>query len=280
MGVLILQTVRQTIDMSITEKSEKMLKKLFALCKKAGKIILSKDSTLDIDEKLNNKDVVTQYDKAVQSYLERRLLKMYPEIRFLGEEGDGFGKVDPYSGEIFIIDPIDGTNNFVHSTNFSAISIAYVKDGDTVLGLVYNPYSNEFFYAVKGVGAFLNGKKISMPDLPLSSGLVGLGTAVYYDELVPKTKRAISDVLDAAIDIRRLGSAALEMCYLAAGKLVGFFEMRLAPWDYAATMLIIKEAGGIVTDIDGKELSFTEKSSVVAGTKSAYPELIEILRKT
>jgi len=260
-------------------KCKKMLKYLFKLTKKAGKIMILAKNALNIDQKLNSRDLVTEYDKKVQEYIESNLSKTYPEVHYLAEEGDDFGKVDVKKGELFIIDPIDGTSNFINFLNLSTISIAYVVDGETILGVVYNPFTDEYFYAIKGEGAYYNGEKIVMQDKSISQGLVGFGTAVYYNELFEKTKNAFCTILDKAMDLRRLGSASIDLCYLATGKFVGFFEFRLAPWDYAAGMLIIKEAGGIITDFNGEELKFDEKCSVLCGCKTAYEELKEILSK-
>ena len=255
---------------------KKMLSFIIKTVKKAGKIVKNANTDLSIDEKSNFKDLVTQYDKAVQDFLEKALSKKYPSIKFLAEEGDDFGKVD-LSGEVFIIDPIDGTSNFINKLKASAISVAYAVDAETVVGVVYNPYNNDLFYAIKDYGAYYNGKKTVVNNRSVKEGLVGFGTAVYYDELLEKTKNTFAKILVNCNDMRRIGAASLDICYVATNKFSAFYECRLAPWDYASAMLILKEAGGIITDFNGKELAFDDKSSVVAGNQKSYDELMKLI---
>lgn len=262
------------------QKAIKIKNHVIKLCKKAGKIILSASGKIGFDEKTSARDVVTEYDKKVQDFLENNLSKKYPEISFLAEESDDLGNVDVSKGEFFIIDPIDGTSNFVYGFKHSAISVAYVKDGNVLAGVVYDPYLKEFFTAVKGNGAYLNGKQIAVNKANLKTGLAGYGTAVYYDELLTQTKNIYCALFDKANDVRRLSAASLDLCYLASGRYCCFFETRLAPWDYAAGILIIQEAGGIITDFDGNALSFNKRCSVVSGNPVAYNELFDIINAT
>lgn len=273
---------RTTVATKIAQKGDymsyysKLLKDIIAVEKKAGKIILSAKN-IERTNKLNVHDIVTQYDKAVQKVIFETLSKKYPHIKVIGEEENLGDKIDPYKGEVFIVDPIDGTSNFINGLNESAISIGYVVDGVPTVGVVYNPYRKELFTAIKGCGAKCNGQSINVNNLELKQGLVGYGTAVYYDELIQKTQKAFCDVLLKANDVRRIGSAALDICALAKGRFCAFYEMRLCPWDYAAGMVILTEAGGVITDIEGNPVSLKEKSSVCAGNNIAYNELKEIL---
>lgn len=255
---------------------KKLLKDIIAIEKKASKIILSAKG-IETTNKLNVHDMVTQYDKAVQKVIFTALSKKYPHIKVIGEEENLGDKIDPYKGEVFIIDPIDGTSNFVNGLNESAISIAYVVDGVPTVGAVYNPYRKELFTAIKGSGAKCNGKSIKVNNLTLKQGIVGFGTSVYYDELIAKTQKSFCDVLLKANDVRRIGSASLDLCALAKGRFCAFYEMRLCPWDYAAGIVILTEAGGIISSIDGSPVSLKEKSSVLAGNSIAYGELKEVL---
>lgn len=258
-------------------KAIKIKKDVVKLCKKAGKIILDAYGKINFDQKTSSRDLVTQYDKKVQEYLESNLSKKYPEINFLAEESDDLGKVDIYHGEFFVIDPIDGTSNFIHNLKHSAISVGYVKDGEVVLGVVYNPYTKDFYSAIKGQGAYLNAENISVNNLSVKNGLVGYGTACYYDDLRQQAKTIHNLVTDNVNDLRRPGTASLDLCYLASGKFCAFYECRLAPWDYCAGMLIIAEAGGKITDFDGKPLSLEKKCPVIAGNPIAYKELFDII---
>lgn len=258
------------------DELNKLLKNISIAVKKAGKIILAARD-FSVENKLNAHDMVTQYDKYVQKVIYSILSKKYPQIKFIGEEENLGQAINAYEGEVFIIDPIDGTFNFINGLNESAISIAYVVDGVPTVGVVYNPYRRELFTAIKGRGAKCNGKKIKVNNLTLSQGIVGFGTAVYYDDLIAKTKKSFCDVLTKVNDLRRIGSAALDICALAKGRFCAFYEMLLCPWDYAAGMVILTEAGGFISDIEGKPLSLNEKSSVVAGNSLTYNELKDIL---
>ena len=143
-----------------------------------------------------------------------------------------------------IVDPIDGTTNFIKDYHTSCISVGIINDGIKAAGVVYNPYLNEMYYAIKGEGAFLNDKRIHVSDEPLSNGIVLFGTSPYYEELNEKSFEMAFDYFKKALDIRRSGSAAIDLCSIAAGRAEVYFELRLSPWDYAAASLILTEAGG------------------------------------
>ena len=230
-----------------------------------------------IDNKLNTRDFVTDYDKRVQNYIFSKLNELYPDAVLVGEESGSLQDYDTLNVNAFIVDPIDGTSNFVNELAHSSVSIAYVEKGVVKAGVVYNPYKEQLYTATIGNGAYLNGKKMHVNDLSLAQGLVGFGTAVYYDELIEETKRIFGEVLVKCNDLRRMGSAAIDLAIVAQGGFAAFFESRLCPWDYAATILFIKEAGGIITDFKGNELPLNKKSSVLAGNKTAYKELFDIL---
>ena len=256
---------------------QKLVAYMCKCAKKASKIILSAKN-LKVDNKTSQRDMVTQYDKAVQDRLYSLLRKKYPQVNFVGEE-NGLGEgVDPYKGEVFIIDPIDGTANFVNDIGASGISIAYLKDGEVLAGCMAHPFRNEVYTATKGGGAFRNGKPISVNDYTLKQGITGFGTSVYYNELIEPTIRIFERALPVCNDLRRIGSAAIDICYLADGRFCAFFESRLAPYDYAAAKLILEEAGGIITDYDGNPLRFDKKCSVVAGNKQTYAEILKIVK--
>ncbi len=246
-------------------KNERVLEVIKTAIVKAGSVIKEVGSSKAVKEKLNAKDLVTEYDKKTQTYLEDELKANFPEIKFLAEEDADLKTTGVYHGEYFIIDPIDGTSNFVNNLNMSSISIGYTVDGEVQVGVVHNPFLDETFYAIRGKGAYLNGKPIHVNGNKISEGLVGFGTAVYYDELVPFTVSLFEGILPKVNDLRRLGSAALDLCYVAAGRFTAFFETRLCPWDYSAAMLIVQEAGGKITDFDGNRLALNKKPSVIAG---------------
>ena len=172
-------------------------------------------------------------------------------------------------GLAFIVDPIDGTTNFIKDYHVSAISVGLINDGRSYIGVVYNPYLDEMFTAERGKGAFLNGKPIHVSRNPLSEGIVLFGTAPYYEELSRKSFDLAYEYFRQALDIRRSGSAAIDLCSIAAGRAEVYFELRLSPWDYAAGSLIVEEAGGVVTTVDGGEITFERPCSVLAANGRA-----------
>ncbi len=217
---------------------------------------------LHVDAKSGRADLVTQYDRQVQERLRVGLLEIMPDAHFIGEEGS----TQPFTpvGKFFIVDPIDGTTNFVKDYRFSCISVALVIDNAAELGVIYNPYTDEMFYAQRGQGAFCNGKRLHVSSEPLENGIVVFGTAPYHEELNEKTFQLAYAYFKKALDIRRSGSAALDLCTIAAGRAELFFELFLSPWDYAAGALIVTEAGGLVSDCDGHPLVYDKPCSVLA----------------
>ena len=226
-------------------------------------------SSLHIDAKAGHANFVTDHDRRVQERLRDALGKIMPDAQFIGEEGTS-QRFSP-SGKFFIVDPIDGTTNFIKDFHASAISVALVVDGTAELGVVYNPYLDEMFSARRGCGAFCNERRIRVSDEPLENGLVIFGSAPYDETLGERSFRLAHAYFKRAIDIRRTGSAALDLCSVAAGRAELFFELSLSPWDHAAGALIVEEAGGIVTDIDGNALAYDRKCSVVARNRVVQP---------
>lgn len=240
-----------------------LINDICSLVKDCGKVILEADrEKMAIDTKSGIADLVTEYDTKIQAQLEVGLKKILPEAKFIGEEGSSDQLTD--EGYAFIVDPIDGTTNFIKDFHTSAISVALLKGKEVVAGVVYNPYLDEIFYAIKGQGAFCNGKKISVSNQPLSNALVLFGSAPYDKELFPKTLEILSEYFYKALDVRRCGSAALDLCWVACGRAELYFELVVSPWDFAAGKLLVEEAGGVVTALDGSALSFEGKTSILA----------------
>ena len=240
-----------------------LLEDICAVVKSCGQIILeAKRDDIVISEKAGEANFVTTYDTKVQEELRKGLLKLTPDAAFMGEEGsdDSFVR----DGYCYIVDPIDGTTNFIKDFHQSCISVALLKDGKAFIGVVYNPYLDEMFTAKAGEGAYLNGKEIHVSREPLENGLVLFGTAPYYKELNRKSFDMAYEDFQKALDIRRSGSAALDLCTIAAGRAELYFELRLYPWDHAAGGLIVKEAGGIVTTVEGEEMPYDKPCSVMA----------------
>lgn len=254
-----------------------ILSLLCAAEREAGALILQAHDIL-AECKTDRRDVVTAYDRKVQELLIKRLSEAIPEARFFCEENDRHD--DLHAEHVFIIDPIDGTMNFVHGFHHSCISAAYMSRGELQAAAICNPYVDEYFTALKGGGAFLNGRPIHVSDVPLAESLVCCGTTPYNPELAERCFALMKKAFLAGLDIRREGAAALDLCTVAAGRAGVFFELGLSLWDYAAGKLIVEEAGGICRTLDGEELPCDpSRPSVVAGGKQAVQELLKLAKK-
>ena len=201
--------------------------------------------------------------------------KKYPDHNILGEEGK-YAKTN--STYTWIIDPLDGTNNFAHGIPIFCVSIAVERNGEVLLGVVYDSSRKEMFMAEKGKGAFLNGKKISVSRRSELRDCM-LATGFYYDRgknLVETLDQIREFYQTGIIEIRRLGSAALDLCYVACGRYDGFWEFTLNPWDFAAGKLIVEEAGGKVTDRDGNDPGI-RKSYIVSSNGRVHGKMMDIL---
>ncbi|MBQ3532196.1 MAG: inositol monophosphatase [Oscillospiraceae bacterium] len=252
-----------------------MLKKITYIAREAGEMIrCAHDIDQDIIQKTNPADVVTKYDTAVQAYLRRELLTLMPEAGFLGEEGDHEALTQEW---VFIVDPIDGTTNFVRNMGHSNISIALAKNGIAQYGVVYNPFRDELFAAQLGGGAMLNGNPVRVSENDATHAILLSGSTAYDRELTDRHFAIMRALYDRCADYRRFGAAALDLCDLACGRAEVFFECRLRPWDIAAGSLILTEAGGIITQLDGSPVNVLENCSIFA-TNSACSGLLDVIR--
>lgn len=227
------------------------------------------------ETKTDRRNVVTAYDRRVQELLTERLLAAVPGARFYCEEQEVHD--DLHAAQLFIIDPIDGTMNFVRGLHHSCISVAYAEYGALCAAAVYNPYVDEMFSAVRGQGAFLNGRPIRTGDDSLENSLVCFGTAPYNAELADESFAMARLLFDHSLDIRREGSAELDLCSVAAGRAGLYFELRLSLWDYAAGWLILREAGGEAMQPDGTPLPLDgSRPPVVAGTARTLTDFLRV----
>ena len=217
-----------------------MIQSLKSIMQQAGEIILRSES-FRVEAKEGHANFVTSVDEEVQRFLIAELQKLLPGSLIIGEEQENEPLTD---APTWVIDPLDGTTNFIHNYRFSAISVALLENRQPVLGAVYQPYTKELFHAEKGKGAFLNGQSIHVSDTSMERALIGFGTSPYEEELAEKSMKAALYFLQHAADIRRGGSAALDLAYVAAGRHDVYFELILRPWDFAAGALLVQEAGG------------------------------------
>ena len=248
-----------------------MLEEIKNLTSRAGAMLLEA-ANIQSTNKEGQGEYVTQWDVDVQNMLKENLLALCPEAGFLGEEG---GELPPEleSGYCFIVDPIDGTNNFIRGFRHSAVSVALSHKKEILYGVICNPYLGEVFYAEKGRGAFCNGKAISTARRPLKESVVIFGTSSYDRSFAGPTFKLLRLLFDRAEDLRNGGSAALDICYVASGRGDLFFECQLCPWDYAAGFLILNESGGVMETLDGKTPTLTGKNSIIASTPALLNEI-------
>ncbi len=230
----------------------------------------------DISAKSGDVNFVTLYDVRIQEYLLCEIKKHYPNACFIAEEQEN--QASALAAELcFIIDPIDGTTNFIHDYCHSCVSVALFSFGEPIFGAVYNPYLDELFCAEKGKGAYLNGTRMQVSTRPTQTAVIAFGTAPYYKQRLQKATFELCKALFLeGGDLRRLGSAALDLAYLAAGRNDMFFELLLSPWDIAAGYLLIVEAGGMITDLNGEKIDFSAPSPVLAATPTTYPDLLRL----
>lgn len=239
----------------------------------ASKLILEAHDIIS-ENKTDAKNVVTTYDRQVQDVLMERFSEACPGAHFFCEEMDHPDSLN--AEQVFIIDPIDGTMNFVKGFHHSCISAAYAENGQMIAGAVFNPYFNEMFTAIKGEGAWLNGKRLRVNDCSLAESIACIGSSPYYPELHGRTVKMIDELLLRCLDIRREASAALDLCSVAAGKAGIFAEHRLSIWDYAAAQVVAEEAGCVFCRLNGEKVSFfSAKSDVLCGTPKAVKEFLE-----
>ena len=251
-----------------------MLEALIEIVRRAGDMVLSAHDIQNVTrEKHGPADLVTQYDEAVQAFLRRELLRLLPEADFFGEEGDHAKLTQPWT---FIVDPIDGTTNFVRRLHYSNISVALAHDGQVEYAVVYDPFADELFSAQKDCGAFCNGLPIRVSDKDVAHAVFLCGSTIYDRSLTERSFSLMRQLYEKGLDFRRFGAAALDLCQVAAGRVELFYECRLSPWDYAAGSLIVAEAGGTVTTLADTPLDVLHPSSVFATNAKCHGVLKEL----
>lgn len=252
-----------------------MLQPILDTVRAAGEKMLGY-SQINIYQKEGHANFVTQADMEVQDFLLEKLHLAFPYATFFAEEQENGELTGDWT---FVIDPIDGTTNFMRGRNCSSISVALLKDRQPVIGVILNPYEKELFHAEKGKGAYVNGTPIHVTKEPFSHALVSMGTSPYDSVLARKTMRAAETFLLEAADLRRSGSAAIDFCDVACGRSDVYWELILSPWDFAAGALIVAEAGGVVGNPAGEPLDFGKRSPLLAANPLCYKQAEAILQK-
>lgn len=246
-------------------------------------MIVKDTDTIFFDENLRanvtqkgEADFVTRADYEISEYLHCRLTETFPDIGFISEEGDT--NID-IKKDYWILDPIDGTTNFMHGLQFCAVSLGLYSGGDMMAGVIYIPYTNQLFWAEKGKGAFLNGQPIQCSKKQKLSDCIGIL------EFNPYFKHDYRAAMDHALkiyrncqDIRTFGSAAVELAYVACGQADAFFGRYLKPWDFAAGLCLIREAGGVMTDLNGEVQIDQFNTHMVAAAAGVYDEFCTLIK--
>ena len=219
-------------------------------------------------------DFVTNVDVLVQETLKAKLAALTPEAQFMGEEQDNSGL--DLSKPCWILDPVDGTTNLIHRYGMSAVSLALAEEGQVVFGVVYNPFHKECFTARLGQGSFLNGQPIHVSEADaLVDSLISVGTTPGKRTMSDASFRTMRNLFDRCQDVRRTGSASLDLSYVACGRQEGYVELAAMPWDYAAGWLIVTEAGGAVTAPDGSPLPLDRPSGLLASNGRIHQLMLE-----
>ncbi len=233
------------------------------ILRQAGQMILDADhQALRIEQK-GEANYVTEVDYAVQFFIEQQLQALTPAFGFMAEEADQHQAV--LDRPFWILDPVDGTTNLMHHFQHSSISLALAEGDDLLMGFVLNPFLNELFIAVRGQGATLNGTPIHVSTVSrLADGLIGFGTSPYVREKAHDTFIRVEKIFLQALEVRRCGTASLDMAYVACGRLDAFFEMSILPWDHAAGLLLVLEAGGRATNLQGQMPSLKHVDTMLA----------------
>jgi myo-inositol-1(or 4)-monophosphatase len=243
--------------------------------REAGQLIKKSFSkTLDIQTKSNQNDLVTEIDKNTELFFINKIRETYPHHKIVGEEGFG-DKLTNEEGIIWIIDPIDGTMNFVHMQRDFAISIGIYENGVGQIGIIYDVIRDELYHTIKNKGVFMNEIALkSLEEVNISEAIIGMNAT-----WVTENKRIDPSVLGPLVkDVRgtrSYGSAAIELASVAAGRLDAHISLRLAPWDFAAGKILVEELGGIVTDLRGKPLKLLEQNTIIVSKPGLHETIMK-----
>lgn len=256
-----------------------MLTAAVKAARKAGSIMSRATLNLDtitVTTKRKN-DFVTEVDKAAEEAIVDIIRKAYPDHGILAEESGASGKSD--AEHVWIIDPLDGTTNFIHGFPQYAVSIGVTHKGILAHGVIFDPVKNELFTTSRGKGAYLNDRRIRVSGrIGLKASLIGTGFPFREIDNFDEYMAMFKSVTRETAGIRRAGSAALDLAYVAAGRLDGFWEIGLSPWDVAAGALMIQEAGGLISNLDG-DGDFLNAGNVVCGSPKVFTPLLQLVGK-
>ena len=253
-----------------------LLEQTQEIAKEVGAFIRKERQHFDV-EKVEHKgfnDLVSYVDKEAERQIVEKLSVIFPEAGFITEEGTNTTQGETYN---WVIDPLDGTTNFIHGIPVFAVSIALMENAEVIMGVVYEVNRHECFYAMKGGGAFCNDTRIRVSQaLDLSASLIATGFPYYNFDLIDRYLNSMKSLMQKSHGLRRMGSAAVDLCYVASGRTEGFFEYNLNSYDVAAGVILVQEAGGSVTDFAGGD-DFVFGRNIVASNAKIHGEFLEVL---
>jgi myo-inositol-1(or 4)-monophosphatase len=255
-----------------------MLNTAVKAARKAGSIITR--ASFDLDKltvrSKRQKDYVSEVDHAAEDAIISVLREAYPDHGILAEES---GRSDTKSDYVWVIDPLDGTTNFLHGFPQYCVSIGLLHKGKPTQGVVFDPNRNELFTATKGVGAYLNDRRIRVSKTDrLEAALMGTGFPFREVSNIDDYIRMMRNIMLETSGLRRPGAAALDLAWVAAGRIDGFWEIGLSPWDMAAGALLVREAGGLIGDLEGED-KFMESGRVVASNAKLFAAILQTLKR-
>ena len=252
--------------------SDQLMNDAGSIARSAGELILKLSTRKRQISYKSARDMVTEVDQASENYIVSEINRLYPEHEILAEEGGGSSNTSPYR---WIIDPLDGTTNFVHGFPVFAVSIGVEFEDILFAAAVYDPNREELFTAGKGRGAFLNGEPISVSNTKeLGKSLLATGFSYFNDDYFKLNMELWASIYGKTQGLRRAGSAAIDLAWLACGRLDGLWEFSLKPWDIAAGALLVMEAGGFVSGPRGETLDLNT-GHIIAANPSIHPHIIE-----
>ncbi|WP_044210701.1 inositol monophosphatase family protein [Flammeovirga sp. OC4] len=248
-----------------------------AITKEVGQFIVTEKKNFnysDVEQKGKN-DLVSYVDRRAEEMLVEKLSVLFPEAGFIAEEGTGEANVEGWN---WVIDPLDGTANFVHDVSLFGVSVALIYEKETKVGVVYEPNSKECFYAYRGGGAFLDGVPLKVSNAKtVEESLVATGFPQTDFTRIRPYMELLEVLMKNTHGIRRMGAAAIDLAYLAAGRFDCFYEYNLNPWDVAAGTLLVQEAGGMVTDFQGED-NYLFGKEIIAANSSNYKTFSDLVR--
>lgn len=260
--------------MMTREEKTALARQIAEIAKRAGALMVNSEIR-EITEKSDVTNVVTDVDVKCQQFIIGECLKCLPESSFLAEEE---GRQQIGEGFTWVIDSIDGTTNYMYDYHHSCVSIALYEKKRGVIGVIYDPYLDECFVGIEGVGSTCNGRPIHVSGHGFREALVMAGTTPYDKTLADETFRIMKTLFLEARDIRRSGSAALDFCYLAYGRIDAFYELNLQPWDYGAGCIIVRNAGGVVEPTVEHAMDELKQTGVVCSNGKCQEALRAVIR--